>query len=259
MTRTFKKLINILLALFMITALILMSGCNNQQQEAEEEEMLPVVNEITLTTYNDFALNLLKNTRQADENIIISPILIGTTMTMLRMGANGNTAQQIDELMGMTITDYALVASQCAQIVSRLDTMAGIRYETGMGLYLDEGPAIREEYAVMAEENFGLDIEFLNFSGKKTVVDINDWADIETTGLVETIITQNEINDEMLALLINVNGLDCEWEVSFDPTNTRPLPFAMYDGRNVAVPMMRGRLSMNYYEDENVTCGIYSA
>ncbi len=253
MTRTFKKLINILLALFMITALILMSGCNNQQQEAEEEEMLPVVNEITLTTYNDFALNLLKNTRQADENIIISPILIGTTMTMLRMGANGNTAEQIDELMGMTITDYDLVASQCAQIVSRLDTMAGIRYETGMGLYLDEGPAIREEYAVMAEENFGLDIEFLNFSGKKTVVDINDWADIETTGLVETIITQNEINDEMLALLINVNGLDCEWEVSFDPTNTRPLPFAMYDGRNVAVPMMRGRLSMNYYEDENVT------
>ncbi len=253
MTRTLRKFINILLALLTVTALILMSGCAKEQETVPEEEMLPVVNEINMTTYNNFALDLLKSTRQADENIIISPILIGTTMTMLRMGATGTTAEQIDELLGMTINDYELVSDQCSQIVSRLDTLAGIRYETGMGLYLDEGPAIREEYAVMAEENFSLDIEFLNFSNEKTVVNINDWADIETTGLVETIITQSEINEDLLALLINVNGLDCEWEVSFDPTNTRPLPFAMYDGRSVAVPMMRGKLAMNFYEDENVT------
>ena len=254
MTESLKKNINIFLALLIITALILMPGCA-KKEEPLPEETLPVVNEITLTSYNQFALELLKATREEDGNIILSPISVGVTLTMLRMGAAEGTARQIDDVLGMTIADYDIVAQNCHSIVSRLNALSGLWYETGIGLYIDEGPSVRESYAVMAENNFAVDITFMNFDSDepKAEVAINDWADIITSGRVEKLIKTDELPHDLLTLLVNVNALDCTWEMEFDPSNTRPLPFNLDDGKGVAVPMMRGKLAMNFYEDENVT------
>lgn len=253
MTSKPKKLMNTILALLIITALILTSGCGKKEEEILPEDMLPVVNDITFTTYNQFALDLLKSTREENQNIILSPISIGVTMTMLRMGAAGDTALHIDEVLGMTIDDYDLVVSQCAQIVSRLNDLSGVWYENGVGLYIDEGPSLKESYAVMAEQNFALDIEFMNFDDDRAEIDMNDWADIKTSGRVEKIVKVDGLPEDLLTLLINISAIDCKWEMEFDSTNNRPLPFNMYDGKGVAVPMMRGKLAMNFYEDENVT------
>ena len=250
-----KKIINIILALLMITALILLPGCAKEEEPVPEEELLPIVNDISFTTYNQFALELLKSTRKDEENLILSPISVGITLTMLRMGAEGDTAKGIDEVLGMTIDDYNMVITQCAQIVDRLKALSGVRYDTGIGLYLDEGPSVRESYAVMAEDNFDMDIEFMNFDDPKAEIDINDWADIATSGRVEKLVRTDGMPQDILTLLININALDCVWEMGFDPTNTRPLPFNMDDGKGVSVPMMRGKLTMNFYEDENVTAG----
>ncbi len=252
MTRKTKKAINNLLALLIITVLILMPGCG-KKEEPVPEETLPIVNDITFTTYNQFALELLKRTRNVDENIILSPISVGITMTMLRMGADNDTAKQIDEALGMTITDYNLVTQQCAQIVSRLNDLSGVWYETGVGLYIDEGPSIKESYAVMTEENFNVDIEFMNFDGDSAEIEMNDWADIITSGRVGKLVKTGELPEDLLTLLINISALDCVWEMEFDSSNTRPLPFNMTNGKGAAVPMMRGKLAMNFYEDEGVT------
>ena len=252
-----NKIINIILALLMITALILLPGCSKEEEPVPEEELLPVVNDISFTTYNQFALELLKSTGETGENLILSPISVGVTLTMLRMGAEGDTAKGIDEVLGMTIDDYNMVISQCAQIVDRLEALSGVRYDTGVGLYVDEGPSVRESYAVMAEDSFNVDIEFMNFDSDRAETDINDWADIATSGRVEKLVRTDGLPQDILTLLININALDCVWEMEFDPTNTRPLPFNMDDGKGVSVPMMRGKLAMNFYEDENVTVGFF--
>lgn len=253
MTNKFKKKINILLALLAITALILLPGCAKKEEPVPEEELLPIVNDITFSTYNQFALELLKASRTENDNIILSPISVGMTMTMLRMGAANDTAKGIDEVLGMTITEYDLVSSQCRQIVSRLNDLSGLWYEAGIGLYIDEGPSIKESYAVMAEDNFSMDIDFMNFDDPKAEVEINDWADITTSGRVEKLVKIEGLPHDLLTLLINISALDSVWEMEFDSSNTRPLPFNLYDGKGVAVPMMRGKLKMNFYEDENVT------
>lgn len=253
MTRKPNKISTTLLALLIITALILTPGCTKKEEEIIPEDILPVVNDITFTTYNQFALDLLKNTRQENQNIILSPISIGITMTMLRLGAAGDTAKQIDEVLGMTIDDYSIVEEQCAQIVSRLNDLSGVWYENGVGLYIDEGPSIKESYAVMAEDKFAMDVEFINFDNPRAEIDMNDWADIKTSGRLEKLVKIDELPHDLLTLLVNLSALDCKWEMSFDSTNNRPLPFNMYDGKGVAVPMMRGKLAMNYYKDDDAT------
>ena len=174
-------------------------------------------------------------------------------MTMLRMGAANETASQIDDMMGMTIDDYNIVAEKCGEIVERLSALSGVWYDTGISLYIDEGPSVIETYAVMAEEKFNLDINFMNFNNPRAEIDINDWADITTSGRIEKIVKTDGLPHDLKTLLINISALDCVWEMEFDSTNTRPLPFNLEDGRGVAVPMMRGKLAMNFYEDENVT------
>ena len=253
MTFRLNKIINIMSALLLITALILMPGCAKKEEPIPEEEMLPVVNEIGLSTYNQFALELLKASRQENDNIILSPTSVGITMTMLRLGAEGDTAKGIDEALGMTVDDYDMAADQCRQIMLKLNALSGLWYETGVSLYIDEGPSIKESYAVMAEENFFMDINFMDFENERAEIEINDWADITTSGRVEKLVKIEELQHDLLTLLINVSALDCVWEMEFDDTNTRPLPFELSDGKGVSVPMMRGKLAMNFYEDEHVT------
>ena len=76
MRKKTAKIVNYLLALLLVTALILMPGCA-KKEEPEPEDLLPVVNEITFETYNQFALDLLKAYRKEDENMILSPISVG--------------------------------------------------------------------------------------------------------------------------------------------------------------------------------------
>ncbi len=250
--------INIFMALCMVIALLLMQGC--KKEEVVLEDTIPIVDNITFTTYNQFALELLKNTREMDENSIISPISIGLAMTMLRIGAAGDTALGIDTALDMTINDFDAATLQCADIVTRINEMGqGFQYESGLGLFIDEGPSIMESYAVLAEDNFDILLKFMNFddddNDERVVVELNDWADIKTSNRVEKLVTSEGLPQDILTLMINVNALDCIWEMEFDPTNTRPMVFTMGENKGVSVPTLRGKMNMKVYEDENVTAG----
>ncbi len=243
----------ILISLLLIIALLFMQGC--KKEEIIAEETLPVVNDITFTTYNQFALELLKNSRQAEENIIISPISIGITLTMLRMGAKNATAEGIDNTLGMTYPDFDAATAQCAEIVDRLNELKGLWYETGSGLFIDEGPSIKESYAVSIENNFDILIKFMNFNSDRAEIEINDWGDEATSGRVTELVRIDELPEDLLTLLINVNALDSIWEMEFDPDNTRLMPFGISESKGVAAPTMRGKMNMKLYEDEDVTAG----
>lgn len=252
MSKRYFKSINIIVALLLIMALLLMQGCKKKEAVAPEPT-LPVADTITYTTYNQFALDLLRSSRNNKENIMISPVAIGITMTVMRMGAEGDTAKGIDNTLGMTIPDFDDATTQMNGIVTHINELKS--YETGIALFIDEGPTIREDYAVRVEDNFDMLLKFMNFNSKEAKSEIKDWADSVIAGEVDRLVGTEELPKDVLTLLLNINSLDCVWEMEFDARNTRPMPFNLEGGKGVAAPTMRGKLDMKLYEDEKVTAG----
>jgi serine protease inhibitor len=148
-----NKKLNIIVAILLIIALLFTQGCKKKEVVAPEPT-LPVAETITYTTYNQFALDLLRNSRNSKENIMISPIAIGIIMTLLRMGAEGETGKSIENVLGMTIPDFNLATTQSAEVVKYINELKG--FDTGSAMFIDEGPTVREDYAVNVEDNFNM-------------------------------------------------------------------------------------------------------
>lgn len=257
-----RKTTHYMLALT-LCAVLLLTGCGraaNQPEPTPVPTPRPVLEEVNFATYNKFAIELLKKSRTEGENIIISPMTIGVALTMLGMGARGDTADGIQDALDMDFGDFYRLTENCGLIMNELEGLSGLSYDVGFGLYVGEGPTIREDYAVTMEDFFKLDLNFTEFDDDKLETQINEWAHtttMSTSSQITSLFPENTIDHDMTAMLISVSAADCVWDVGFNPNNTRTWPFLLDSGRSIAVPTMQGQMAINIYEDEQVKAGFF--
>lgn len=272
---TSKRLLWLLFAVIITASFI---GCQSNEPEISPTpeitpEPIPYVENIELNTFNDFAIDLLINIRnsmniqQAGQskddgsvsgNIVISPINIGVALTMFNIGALGDTKTGIQEALNLELGDATLVTRSAQELMSNLDEQQGAQFANGYTLYVNEGPTIREDFAVRMEDYFKLDLNFLDFDDNRIEVYLNDWADNVTKDStnITTVFSDNSLPHDTSTFLLSVSAIDCTWDTAFNLQNTRTLPFTSDNGTAMAVPTLRGKMTIGFYEDEDVTVGL---
>jgi len=239
---------------FICAVLVLFSGCTYEVPEQATAE-LPVVEHADFTTYNQFAINLLKTTRNTGENRIVSPFSIGMALTMMRLGAEGETAGQIETVLGMQFGNFGSIINDSLALSEQLDKLDGLLYYTGTGLFVGEGPSIIENQAVIMEDYFGLHLEFMPFGDPKALTTVNDWASQTTTGRIDELFAVDEFPADSKVLLLSASAVECQWQKGFNPEATRSMPFTLDDGKGIAFPTMRGRIEMFHYLGDDAEVG----
>jgi len=274
-----KTLTKKILSLSIISVLILsLVSCGSSDVSDTPEvtpEPVPYVDTIALNTFNDFAISLLKNIRSynaesedgqsksqstlASENIVISPINIGVALSMFSIGALGDTKSGIQQALNLELGDSALITSSAKDLMDSLNDQQGAQFANGYTLYINEGPTVREDFAIRMEDYFKLDLNFENFSEERLEVHLNDWASNLTndSAPITTIFSDNSLSHDTSTFMLSVSSVDCRWDVAFNLANTRTLPFTIDSGQTLAVPTMRGKMTIGYYEDEDVTLGLF--
>ncbi len=221
-----------------------------------------------LNTYNDFAIDLLKNVRsnitteanneddpELNGNVVISPITVGVALTMFNIGALGETQSGIRQALNLQLGDPSLLTSSSKELMESLLGQQGLSFDTGFTLYINEGPTIRESFAVRMEDFFRLDLNFMNFDDDRLEVHINDWANDITSSRIDTVFSEDSLPHDTLTFMLSVSAVDCTWETAFNLANTRTLPFTDDTGKALAVPTLRGKMTIGFHEDEDVTVG----
>lgn len=253
-------------------------GCQSNKPEISPvpevtPEPVPYVENVELNTFNDFAIDLLKNVRgsmnisvegqSSDEdtvsgNIVISPINIGVALTMFNIGALDETQVGIQQALGIELGDPTLVTRSAQNLMDSLEEQQGAQFANGYTLYLSEGPTVREDFAVRMEDYFKLDLNFLDFDDDRLEVYLNDWADNVTkdSANITTVFSDNYLSHDTSTLMLSVSAIDCTWETEFNLQNTRTLPFTADNGHALAVPTLRGKMTIGFYEDDEVTVGM---
>jgi serpin B len=201
-----------------------------------------------------FAAAFWRAAATRNENLVFSPLSIGYAFAMLRMGAKGETAAQIDKAFGFP----AGVAEAFNALTAGLITTTAPPVVTPQPSAPDKGntvdpppapPVLTIANALFAQSNYPLVPDFANtlarqfgsavqttdFARPQAALDaINHWADVHTAGRIKTILDQ--LDPATRLVLLNAVYLKASWTKAFQDAGTRD--FRTADGAE-QVPMMK--------------------
>ncbi|MDO5475389.1 MAG: serpin family protein, partial [Candidatus Saccharibacteria bacterium] len=163
------------------------------QTTTEEKEKTSEL-ELTGNSLSDFDLNFLS--LETNKNIIYSPLSLKYALSMLKDASAGNSQSQIEAVIG----DY----QPKAYLNSKNRSLAN-----GMFINEDYSSHIKSSYIDALKSKYNAEVAHDSFS---TPAVVNSWISEKTLGIINNMLTENEVNSETKFLLINALAIDMEWE-----------------------------------------------
>ncbi len=209
---------------------------------------------------NDFGVDLL---RQLDSsgNLCASPTSIALALAMVRAGAKGQTATEMDKVLhdfgttGGAGELVALIQELQAQTTYddsdfESDDPDATPDETGKtplqeldvsnAVFSQKGMSLEQPFLDSLSSSFGAGVGLVDYEKDPEAARqiINQWASERTKGRIPEILRPGDVDTDTRIALANAIYLKAPWTHPFDPDATNSLPFTRADGSKVSVPTM---------------------
>ena len=207
-----------------------------------------------------FGHDLFSAVADRSANTVLSPLSIGYAFAMARAGAEGETAREIDAVLGFpdpgvhaafNALDRAIVTGDAppppAPSATR-DAGDGPRpsvVTVANGLFAQRGLAVHEPFLETLAGQYGAGVETVDFTqpdAAKTRIDA--WVREYTADRIRELF--GSIDPDTLLVLANAVYLKADWETPFAEYPTAPAPFTRADGSAVEAPMMQQLGTMRF-------------
>nr|WP_260152945.1 serpin family protein [Hoyosella altamirensis] len=203
----------------------------------------------------EFSESFARSIAQDDEdreNTVYSPVSIAYAFAMLRAGAEGETAAQLDAVFGFPAEGLNEAVRALADEAVTVDDVPP-RTESGEtrgpddepaepivalanGLFVQEGMTLESDFTTTLSEYFDAEPENVDFTSPEAVATIDSWVEENTAGRIDRLF--DELDPETIAVLANAIYMKAEWENQFSESSTEDDDFTKADGSVVTVPMM---------------------
>jgi len=209
---------------------------------------------------NDFGLDLLRR-MDSRGNLCASPTSIALALGMLRPGARGITATEMDEVLhsfgapGQAPEIQALLKSLLSQTFyddtnfysedpqatpdhtgRTLDQILTL----GDQVFSQPGMNLEPAFLDSLSSAYGAGMGLLDFKKDPEAARkvINKWVSDNTNGRIPEILQSGDLTTRTRIALANAIYFKGAWTHAFDPKETKPLPFTTDAGAKVSVPTM---------------------
>jgi serpin B len=217
---------------------------------------------------NDFGFDLFRRL-DSKGNLVASPASIALALGMVRAGAKGTTATQMD-----TVLHSFGAAGQSAEIVALIDQLeAQTMYVDKDGnllppgatpdpanpspailltvadqVFSQKGMALVPGYLDSLSSTYGAGAAQLDFAAdpESARLTINKWASDQTKGRIPNVLQPGDIQPATRIALANAIYLKSSWMTKFDKAQTKPAPFTTASGTVVTVPTMNIDMEYRY-------------
>lgn len=200
---------------------------------------------------NDFACKLFRTiNEQKKGSTIVSPISVSYVLGMLNEGADGETRQQITDVLGLggsvqEINKYFKKMMGDAQSVDPSVTL-----KSANCIYFKLGMSINPKFKADMQNYYNAHVEAINFNSSSILNKINNWCKTHTDGMIPELVTKGELNPLAVMYLLNAVYFKASWTDLFDPESTRDIDFITHDGKTVKRPMMHRRDIVAYGKND---------
>ncbi|KAM3928487.1 serpin B8-like [Leptodactylus fuscus] len=190
---------------------------------------------------NQLAVDVLRQIGGSDvgQNVVFAPLSILTALSMVYLGARGNTAAQMAKVLH--ISDVQEVHSKCGNLLRELvennddyvlkiaNKLFGAKTFQFLPIFLND---TKNLYNASLEK-----LDFLN-DPETSRKHINDWITKETQGKIQQLLPDGSISPNTALVLANTLHFDASWSKPFNKMKTIKAPFTKISNEQVMVDMM---------------------
>ncbi|CAM3850660.1 serpin family protein [Alkalicoccus chagannorensis] len=216
--------------------------------EAEEEtyEAADVDEEVPRAARN-FGWDLFEETLEEEENGLVSPISISTALSMTMAGADGDTREEMAEVLALHDVDEE-------DIHASFQAWMHVLEEADPDTELSIANSIWKEEEYPFEDAFIQKLETYYEAQVEPLTDeepINEWISEQTNGLIEDMI--DEVPETVVMYLINAVYFQGDWTEPFEESMTQEQTFTTSTEEKVdAMMMMHAEKEPTYdYSEED--------
>jgi len=221
------------------------NGNNNNENNnnGNNNNENPVNNSTDVSNSNldfDFSFLKLENNKK---NMLYSPLSIKYALKMLEEGANGNTYDEINKVVGN---------EELSKYTSIDKTLS-----LANGLFIRDTyyERIKKSYINILKEKYDAEIVQDEF---KDAQNANQWIEDKTLGIIKDMLQDDVVqNPDTMMLLINALAIDMDWVLNFECIDTSGKTFYMDDGKEMKATMMSkeevSSKAVAYYIDNDIT------
>lgn len=245
-----------IISFFLVCAMgVNLSGCTTGAQPRNLiEEMTP--NNVSalddLSSQNadatDFAIRLFKASEESGKNTLISPLSVLCALAMTANGAEEETLEQMEAVLGMTTEELNHYLYSYMKNLSQ-----GEKYKLSLANSIwfteDERFTVNPDFLQTNADYYRADIFKTPFNDQ-TCRDINHWVEQSTDGMIPEILDQ--IPNEAIMYLVNALAFEAEWMEVYEEHRVKGGKFTREDGTEQDAEFMHGADHV-YLEDENAT------
>lgn len=199
---------------------------------------------------NSFSIKLFKSLADKD-NIIISPLSVAMVLYPLWEGAGGNTKSQMEETLELESVKSGL-KQYIKNLIESFDVgNASIELKLANAIWLNttNNSSPSQAFLTDAKSYYKNELNEAYFDSS-TVKEINDWANTQTNGKIQNILSSLSPNEVMV--LINAIYFKGDWTNEFYPDNTDDRAFYFADGTEEQRPFMEHMKEYAYFENDQV-------
>uniref|UniRef100_A0A1A9W2W3 Serpin domain-containing protein n=1 Tax=Glossina brevipalpis TaxID=37001 RepID=A0A1A9W2W3_9MUSC len=187
------------------------------------------------------------------ENIIFSPFSIQNCVALAFAGAQGDTANEIATVLKFTSNSPSEVAETFQYVLDNYKNSQLLKIANK--ICVQEGKAIKSEYANITKTHFHAEAEELDFNESTTAADrINSWVKQKTAGKIEELVSADCFDSMTRIVLLNALHFKGHWEKKFDESQTIKDNFWISSDQSVQLQYMTQKAKFGYGYFENLNC-----
>ncbi|KAM9225012.1 LOW QUALITY PROTEIN: serpin B7 [Dugong dugon] len=181
----------------------------------------------------DFCFYLFReidNNQESGKNVFFSSLSLFTALALVRLGARGDSASQIDKMLhfntvsgcGNASHTQLGLQSQLKRLLSDINVShKDYQLSISNGVFAEKVFDIHKDYADCAEKLYNAEVE-VDFTNdiEDTRYKINKWIENQTHGKIKNVFPEGRIGSPAVMVLVNAVFFKGKWESAFTKTET---------------------------------------
>jgi serine protease inhibitor len=201
---------------------------------------------------NRFGIDLFKRivVSEPDTNIFISPLSVSMALGMAYNGADGQTATQMQNTLGLqelTVDEINQAYKDLIALFVGLDEQ--VAFKIANSVWYSDAYSPAGMFLQNLTTFFAAQVEAIDVLNPASVDVINDWVKENTEQKIDQII--DALDPTTVLLLINAIYFKGGWTEHFEPYNTTDAQFNIPDGSQVPCRIMSLTTYFDYYENDD--------
>lgn len=199
----------------------------------------------------NLGVNILKKsfdpTKKPDENFLISPVSISTALAMTANGADGNTRDQMEQLLGSGLT-LDQINEYMAYYKNNLPDEKKEKLYLANSIWFRDDPTFKVQDGFLETNKKFYDSEIYKTPFDDTTVDdINSWVNNNTKSMIPQLFKHGDLDPKAdvipMMTLINTLYFEAEWENIYEETDVHDQEFTDINGEKHDI---KGMYSQEY-------------